>query len=871
MAQAADEQDPFAGILDRSSIAQALREARASLARPSRPFTPASRSLFQQADDPNVSRPSSSYSIDQIKFVNDTFAATSESMISTRSTLRSRDSCSPIAEEGELEAPELTLSDLETEVPPVSAGQNTIQRSSSSSKLMGQASADEDEYDNGNAADDLALRMDVPPCHSDEDSEEELCLREGSPAVSSDADGGARPAPAMERKASGKLRLPPTPTQSDSNDMSRKKSEKKLEKAERKGSMRRSSSSSAGKEWSTGLKQALVELEQLEKSGLDDLEATQLAVPQLAERLRGLAMDLRGGRLGAQQEKQAPRVLRAVLSLMDRGVLGPVDSPCLLRLAHCSLDLLRAGTVLQDVGGQGVAAAYLNVARALFKLSKDSSLDAQFKEEGILEQLLNLLSSCELHCAATDLRIFVVGILKNLTNGEENQKYLARHGALPILQALMRSDGLLGSSKEVQLLIQITALLRNVAASSKRHTQFVEMGLLTDLTRVSTMYTSNEELQVNISRILGKLSVHDRPCEVLGQDPAHARQVVRCLQAHQGAAPLVLRLSFLLGNLAARSEDLRHMVMFDCDALSMLPGVLERYWRQDRKLAQAEAATQRVVSRLDATASRASDGPRTPRSQAALDCESVLVKLVRLVANATISERVGMRLAATATVVDPLLDILGCKRMPESEELVLSTTAALTNLLFYDAEENLLFSPENKQLLCRLLRPMLLESYNVEALVEAARALGNLSRHEDARQWIGELRIDEVLCILLAHDDRDLVFYSCGALVNLAADPAAGRRLCQAQGLRPKLAALLRDAPADDYELLLVAVKVLSNMRFVNDEGTEAPWSQEELRVVRAGLDRASKLPQPEETAGEASEVPSLAAKLLSTLQEDLA
>jgi len=187
-----------------------------------------------------------------------------------------------------------------------------------------------------------------------------------------------------------------------------------------------------------------------------------------------------------------------------------------------------------------------------------------------------------------------------------------------------------------------------------------------------------------------------------------------------------------------------------------------------------------------------------------------------------------------------LLDMLGCKRMPESEELVLTATVAVTNLLFYDSSENLLFSPENKQLLCRLLRPMLLESYNIEALVESARALGNISRHQDAKQWMSDLRLDEVLCILLAHDDRDLVYYCCGALVNLAAEPHAARRLCQAQGLRPKIAALLRDAPEDDPELSMVAVKVLSNLRLEEETGVGKLWPQEELQEVLAGLQRAA-------------------------------
>ncbi|OLQ10053.1 Armadillo repeat-containing protein 2 [Symbiodinium microadriaticum] len=147
----------------------------------------------------------------------------------------------------------------------------------------------------------------------------------------------------------------------------------------------------------------------------------------------------------------------------------------------------------------------------------------------------------------------------------------------------------------------------------------------------------------------------------------------------------------------------------------------------------------------------------------AQDVEEVLVKLVRLLANIAISPDAGATLAASSAVVDPLLDMLGAKKISDSEELVLNVVAAVTNLLFYDVPSNMLFQEESKQLLCRLFRPLLLESYNVEALVETARALGNLSRHADARKCMVSLRLDEILAILLDHDDRDLVKPSKGA------------------------------------------------------------------------------------------------------------
>lgn len=77
-------------------------------------------------------------------------------------------------------------------------------------------------------------------------------------------------------------------------------------------------------------------------------------------------------------------------------------------------------------------------------------------------------------------------------------------------------------------------------------------------------------------------------------------------------------------------------------------------------------------------------------------------------------------------------------------------------------------------------------------------------------QWnpigMASLRLDEILVILLDHDDQDLVFYACGALVNLAADVECLGRLAKATPAVVKLAKLLADAPAEDPNLQLVAV-----------------------------------------------------------------
>lgn len=91
-------EDPIVKALQRSRVHQALKEARASLAEPSRPYTPLDRSLFQRPNEGSDSRPTSSYGVDQVAFVRDTFGTRPDSARSSRSGARSRPDT--ITEEG---------------------------------------------------------------------------------------------------------------------------------------------------------------------------------------------------------------------------------------------------------------------------------------------------------------------------------------------------------------------------------------------------------------------------------------------------------------------------------------------------------------------------------------------------------------------------------------------------------------------------------------------------------------------------------------------------------------------------------------------------------------------------------------------------
>jgi len=321
-----------------------------------------------------------------------------------------------------------------------------------------------------------------------------------------------------------------------------------------------------------------------------------------------------------------------------------------------------------------------------------------------------------------------------------------------------------------------------------------------------------------VARIMAKLTLHKSACEAFAKNDAYLRQIVKTMSANLEVPPLVLRLAFVLGNLTERSERLRLGLAFGCEGTALIPQLLGHYWQQDRRLARLELEKGQM------------------QISGATEVEEVLVKLVRLLANMSINTSAGPILAASSAAVDPLLDMLGAKRISDSEELVLNVVAAITNLLFYDEPSNLLFHEEHKPLQCRLFRPLLLESYNIEALIETARALGNLSRHADVRECMVSLRLDEILVILLDHEDRDLVFYVCGALVNLGADPNCISRLLDSTPLLQKLGRLLADAPPEDLALQLVSVKVLTNLSLDPAIG----WPREATDQLRAVLEQTA-------------------------------
>lgn len=804
--------DPIIKALQKSTIAQTLKAARASLAEPSRPYTPLDRSLFQRPNEGSDPRPSSSYGVDQLAFVRDTFGNTGRPE-SARSSRSSRTRPDTIAEEDGPHSPEILRLDGEA-------------AESSSEELTPVVAVPSPPAPSRGPA--KPPRPPVAPGGAS-----------GYPNISALKAGGGYPDPfgvtdASPRRGSSATSASPRRRLADGSPRRRKGSQSPSPVA------RAVSSDSLPADIPLKHAPGEVVLTKLQSLAASKEKRKQTEfVSELCERTWVLATDMKAGK--SPDMSLAPRLLREVMGLMDMKDLK--ESKLIFKLARCALVLLSLEVATQGVPVSGVQAAYQNISQVLFKYSQKEGNDTEFLSEKLIEPLLEVLESESPACSAADLRVYIVGILKNVSNDTANQKFLAQRGAVGSLFKLLDPSKLVGGAKEAPLLIQVTATLRNLA--SNQYKQFLTTERLTSLTKLMEAFPNHVELLTNIARILSKLTLHSSAVEAMAKSDAHIRQIARTVSSNMDSSALTLRLSFVLGNLTERSDRLRVVFAFDCEGTALVPQLLSKYWQKDRQLARGEVETEKGKA-------------------SAQDVEEVLVKLVRLLANIAISPDAGATLAASSAVVDPLLDMLGAKKISDSEELVLNVVAAVTNLLFYDVPSNMLFQEESKQLLCRLFRPLLLESYNVEALVETARALGNLSRHADARKCMVSLRLDEILAILLDHDDRDLVFYSCGALVNLAADPECTPRLTGSTPAVEKLGKLLGDAPTDDPLLQLVAVKVLTNLSL----DSQATWSATDIEAVRSALLQTIAESKELASISERQQLIELAQQLVSRLPE---
>lgn len=413
--------------------------------------------------------------------------------------------------------------------------------------------------------------------------------------------------------------------------------------------------------------------------------------------------------------------------------------------------------------------------------------------------------------------------------------------------------GAKGGVKPAHVLVQLTATLRNVAVSGSSRKQFVSSGCVEELCGLLAAAPAHAELCLNVSRVLAKLSLHEDVRSRIDARPQHMDALVQALKLHTNERQLLIRLCFILGNVSAAHAANREKIaklglplLLDLleqytsethlaalaasgagagsrQGVAVAPAAALGTFRPPPKMATCSTSTAEdeppaapapaaagvvgtdaASSIHDATAASApasaAPAPAAPAPAAASrgegNCEAaatedaervdVLVKLIRLIAHLAISPAIGEQIATSPSSL-ALLKVLQVGRMEVHEELLLNAASAVTNLTYYMPDSSALLRSHAQ--LCQVLVPVLVFP-NAEGMIEAARALGNLSRLAEARVTLCAARVHEALLLLLDHTSSQVAEAACGALINLAADPAT-RELLTACHAAPRLADLL--------------------------------------------------------------------------------
>uniref|UniRef100_A0A1A9WVC8 Armadillo repeat-containing protein 2 n=1 Tax=Glossina brevipalpis TaxID=37001 RepID=A0A1A9WVC8_9MUSC len=368
---------------------------------------------------------------------------------------------------------------------------------------------------------------------------------------------------------------------------------------------------------------------------------------------------------------------------------------------------------------------------------------------------------------------------------------LARHGAVQLMILHLQMLNETGAAQKLSgpplhSLYQLSAALRAFAdirqySSSleklETHTESIQYSsnniqlelACPHLIKAAEITIGEIEVQNNVVRTLSVLSEDDDCCQILMSFSARLGMLLgSCCAAHVNSnaneklLSLISRLGYILGNIMAKYDSARVQFYHNDVAMEYLINVLEIYAKE----------------------------PLTLHNSMGDSVIDVLIKIIRVLANMSVNEEVGLGLGNCRSLGNILLELIKVNQQMKSiklkqdlQELFHATLGALHNLCFYqdknssspalvmDSQGSLQsLLPELTNGLCKSLK------YCREDMlqVEIARVLGNLTRNEKARKQFSTAQglpvILQILSNPVNNEIYDLKACTIGILVNVLGD-----------------------------------------------------------------------------------------------------
>ncbi|KAI1897608.1 hypothetical protein AGOR_G00085020 [Albula goreensis] len=562
--------------------------------------------------------------------------------------------------------------------------------------------------------------------------------------------------------------------------------------------------------WETRVTPLLQELESVPQ-GKDVADS----VDHLCSVCERLHLVLEEGDLLGRRCKRRAALLRTLFQLIDMG-----SDRLNLQLAKLILALSVSRNNL------------LNICKLIFKISRSENNDSLFQNNSITDSLLSVLHSEDV-LSVGEAVLYCMGTFKFLSGNRSLLSQLVSKGCVHTLLQLTgrltqsAAPGHAHFTVSGHILVQLTATLRNLADLPESRPEFLSSRGLPELCVVLQQHSSDKDICTNIARIFSKLSTYNECCTTLANIPGCYGLFLELLRRHQKKQDLVVRIVFTLGNLTAKNNDAREQLWAEDGALDTLLGLFLSYHQMDT--APSASGTPWTPQGPAGTAEGQLQGHRQPS-----DVEDVLIKLIRVFANLSISPTVGSALASNSQCVELLLKVLEHKAIDNCEELVINAAAAINNLSFYPEESS---EVRAKELPIAHLMLKLLLSSNMDGMLEATRVFGNLSQSKVVRDFMLKHKVHQFVVTLLDSKNPDVCFSACGVLINLTIDKDK-RAALREEGAFQKLLDCLRDFGPGDWQLASLVCQTLWNS---SEDGAALCFKEQEtallLRLLTLYLD----------------------------------
>lgn len=148
---------------------------------------------------------------------------------------------------------------------------------------------------------------------------------------------------------------------------------------------------------------------------------------------------------------------------------------------------------------------------------------------------------------------------------------------------------------------------------------------------------------LNISRILSKLTLHSDCCKLLSECASCYKSFIKIMIKHDSNQDLIVRICFIIGNLASRNDEARVRYANEKYAFDTLVNLLKLYL----DLIESNSSSQLF------------DDSDAPGERNLNPNEDAVIKIIRVFANLSINEKIGNDISSREDFLELILRILG--------------------------------------------------------------------------------------------------------------------------------------------------------------------------------------------------------------------